>query len=83
MQLQSVIINLFKTANRLKITHLDELSQATLGVLATLLETYAEPNQSDLDLLRQLAMAIRTALRPEERVKDVAHDIARTVQQAR
>jgi hypothetical protein len=83
LQLQSVIVNLFKTANRLQITHLDELSQATLQVIETLLETYAEPNKNDLELLSQLSMAIRSALRPEERNRNVAHDIARTVQQAR
>ena len=83
VQLRKVLINLFKTANRLKMTHLDELSQATIPVIDTLLEAYAEPSMNDLELLKQMSMAIRTALNPEARVKDVAHDIAVTVQKAR
>ena len=64
-------------------SHLDELSQATLGVIDTLLETDAEPGTNDLELRKQLSMAIRTTLHREARDNDAAHDIAVVVQKAR
>ena len=83
VQLQKVLISLFRSGKRLKMTNLDELSQATIPVIDTLLETHAEPSRNDLELLKQLSMAIRNALKRETRDMDVAHEIAVTVQQAR
>ena len=83
MQLRKVLIHLFESGKKLHMTHLDELSQATIPVIETLLETYAEPSKNDLELLKQLSMAIRKALHREARDKDVAREIAVTVQQAR
>ena len=82
-QLRKVLVNLFDSAERLQMTHLHELSQVTIPVIDALLESDAEPGTNDLELLKQLSMAIRTALQPEARVKDVAHDIALAVEQAR
>ena len=83
VQLRKILINLFKSVKRAKMDHLDELSQATMAVMDTLLETYAEPSKNDLELLVQLSMAIRTALQREDHDQEVARDIAVAVQEAR
>ena len=83
VQLRKILINLFKSAKRAHMSQLDELSQATIPVIDTLLETYAEPSTNDLELLKQLSMAIRTALQREEHDHEVAHDIAMAVRAAR
>jgi len=83
VQLLKILINLFRSVKRAHMSQLDELSQATIPVIDTLLETYAEPSTNDLELLKQRSMAIRTALQREEHDHDVAHDIAVAVQEAR
>lgn len=83
VQLRKILINLFKSVKRAKMDHLDELSRATMAVMDTLLETYAEPSKNDLELLVQLSMAIRTALQREDHDQEVARDIAVAVQEAR
>lgn len=63
--------------------HISELCRACVGIVDEIRAARGFDVKKDLELLKQLGRAIRTALNPENNSGDIARDIARTVSGAR
>lgn len=82
-RLYVLVTDLDRRATQQGFGHISELCQACVGVVRKMIASDVEPTEKDLMLLRQLALAIRKSMRPEEGETAIVHDIARTVIAAR
>jgi DNA-binding response OmpR family regulator len=82
-RLYVLVSNLDRRAGQQGFGHISELCQACVGVVRKLIAGDGGPAEKDLLLLRQLALAIRKSMRPDEGETAIVHDIARTVIAAR
>lgn len=80
------LANLEKVANDLKMRafstgakELEELCVPLRQVVRTLIESEGDYRRRDIDLLSQLSLAIRAAVRPSRGSATIAHDISQTV----
>jgi DNA-binding response OmpR family regulator len=82
-QLASLVVGMDRRASNHGFYHISELCRACVGIVDEIREAGGFDVNKDLELLKQLGRAIRTALYPENRSGSVARDIARTVNGAR
>ena len=80
------LVDLDKVSNDLKLRafsagarELEELCVPLRQVIRTMIDTRGKYRQRDVDLLNQLALAVKAAVKPDRVSADLAHDISRTV----
>jgi DNA-binding response OmpR family regulator len=82
-RLNDLVNTLADRAEQRGFTQISELCQASVSVVRKMLVTDTPPAATDIELLKQLSLAIRKAMRPDDDETSIVHDIARTVIGAR
>jgi DNA-binding response OmpR family regulator len=82
-RLHELVLDLDHRAAKRGFTHISELCTACVGVAEKMRGSDKPPADKDIQLLKHLSMAIRTAMNPDGRAEVIAHDIAQTVIGAR
>ena len=81
-RLNVLVRDMERAATSLGFHHVSELCRACVGIVHEVEEFNGTDSRKDLELLRQLGRAIRTALYPDN-APEIAHDIATTVNSPR
>jgi hypothetical protein len=82
-RLANMVVAMERGATSQGFYHISELCRACVGIVDEIKAAGGFDVKKDLELLKQLGRAIRTALYPENNGSHVARDIARTVSGAR
>ena len=82
-RLARMVLDMDHCANSQGFYHISELCRACVGIVDEIRESGGYDVNKDLELLKQLGRAIRTALYPDIDSDDIARDIARTVSGSR
>jgi DNA-binding response OmpR family regulator len=77
-RLNALVEEMERAAASLGFHHISELCRACVGIVQEIERFNGTDTRRDLELLKQLGRAIRTALYPDN-APEIAHDIARTV----
>ncbi len=82
-RLASMVVDMDRGASSQGFYHISELCRACVGIVDEIKGSGGYDVNKDLELLKQLGRAIRTALYPENNSGNIARDIARTVSGSR
>lgn len=82
-RLNDLVTVLAGRAEQRGFVQISELCQASVTVVRKMLVAETAPAEKDIELLKQLSLAIRKAMRPDDHETEIVHDIARTVIGAR
>jgi DNA-binding response OmpR family regulator len=82
-RLAGMVVDMDRGASNQGFYHISELCRACVGIVDEIRAAGGYDVKKDLELLKQLGRAIRTALYPENTSGTVARDIARTVSGSR
>lgn len=82
-RLAGMVVDMDRGASNQGFYHISELCRACVGIVEEIRASGGYDVKKDLELLKQLGRAIRTALYPENSSGNVARDIARTVSGSR
>ena len=82
-RLAGMVVDMERGASNQGYYHISELCRACVGIVDEIRASGGFDVKKDLELLKQLGRAIRTALNPETSTSNVARDIVRTVSGAR
>jgi DNA-binding response OmpR family regulator len=78
-RLHALVTDLDRRARQHGFTHISELCEVSVGIVEKTRADSGMPSEKDIQLLKHLAVAIRTAINSDAGTELVAHDIARTV----
>ena len=78
-QLHDMVQKMDHAASNQGLFHVSELCRACVGIVEEIRKSGGYDIQKDIELLKQLGRAIRTALDPEHNSNKIAHDIAQVV----
>jgi DNA-binding response OmpR family regulator len=82
-RLANMVVDMDRGASNHGFYHISELCRACVGIVDEIRGSRGYDVNKDLELLKQLGRAIRTALNPENNSNNIARDIARTVSGSR
>ena len=82
-RLAGMVVDMDRGARSQGFYHISELCRACVGIVDEIKGSGGYDVNKDLELLKQLGRAIRTALYPENNSGNIARDIARTVSGSR
>ncbi|MBT5457196.1 MAG: hypothetical protein HOK82_11355, partial [Rhodospirillaceae bacterium] len=82
-RLHGMVREMDRAASNQGFFHVSELCRACVGIVEEIRESGGYDVQKDIELLKQLGRAIRTALDPDNKSNKIAHDIAQTVSGSR
>ena len=78
-RLYTLVVGLDRRSEQRGFGHISELCRACVGIVEKMRSSDGAVADKDMQLLKHLAMAIRTAMDPSSGAESIAHDIARTV----
>lgn len=82
-RLHGMVREMDRAASNQGFFHVSELCRACVGIVEEIRESGGYDVQKDIELLKQLGRAIRTALDPDNKSNRIAHDIAQAVSGSR